>query len=120
MTSHMHFFLQVNGRDVSQSSHHEAVEAFKTAEDPVVVQVFRRLNSSSKIRHDNSNRHSDNMSLITTSTQTDPISDDDDCEGIGENTALLGGCSSSKNDVNGDLEWSNRSNKIFNGSMPGK
>ena len=37
--------LQVNGRDVSQSSHDEAVEAFLQAEEPITVEVLRRAQS---------------------------------------------------------------------------
>lgn len=33
---------QVNGKDLSRASHEEAVEAFRTAKDPIVVQVLRR------------------------------------------------------------------------------
>ncbi|KAK9951833.1 hypothetical protein ABG768_017708 [Culter alburnus] len=33
---------QVNGRDLSRASHEEAVEAFRSAKDPIVVQVLRR------------------------------------------------------------------------------
>ena len=36
------FALQVNGRDVSQSSHEEAVAAFLTASEPITVEVLRR------------------------------------------------------------------------------
>ncbi|KAF5907585.1 PDZ domain-containing RING finger protein 4, partial [Clarias magur] len=32
----------VNGKDLSRASHEEAVEAFRTAKDPIVVQVLRR------------------------------------------------------------------------------
>ena len=35
--------IQVNGRDVSQSSHDEAVEAFLKADEPITVEVLRRL-----------------------------------------------------------------------------
>ncbi len=34
--------MQVNGRDVSQCSHDEAVEAFLAAEEPITVEVLRR------------------------------------------------------------------------------
>ncbi|XP_077051749.1 PDZ domain-containing RING finger protein 4-like [Siphateles boraxobius] len=34
--------LQVNGKDLSRASHDEAVEAFRSAKDPIVVQVLRR------------------------------------------------------------------------------
>ena len=34
--------MQVNGRDVSQSSHEEAVAAFLTAQEPITVEVLRR------------------------------------------------------------------------------
>ncbi|KAK0063899.1 E3 ubiquitin-protein ligase PDZRN3 [Biomphalaria pfeifferi] len=36
------FVHQVNGQDLSQSSHYEAVEAFRTAKEPIIVEVLRR------------------------------------------------------------------------------
>lgn len=33
---------QVNGKDLSRATHDQAVEAFKTAQEPIVVQVLRR------------------------------------------------------------------------------
>ncbi len=39
------FSVQVNGRDVSKSSHDEAVEAFLQAEEPITVEVLRRTSS---------------------------------------------------------------------------
>ena len=38
--------LQVNGHDLSQSTHEEAVEAFRTAKEPIVVEVLRRVNKN--------------------------------------------------------------------------
>ncbi|NXW91544.1 PZRN3 ligase, partial [Alopecoenas beccarii] len=35
-------FPQVNGKDLSKATHEQAVEAFKTAKEPIVVQVLRR------------------------------------------------------------------------------
>eukprot|EP00064_Thunnus_orientalis_P007187 superscaffoldBa00000784_g7206 len=35
----------VNGKELSKSSHEETVETFRTAKDPVVVQVIRRTPS---------------------------------------------------------------------------
>ena len=40
------FLLQVNGRDLSQATHEEAVEAFRTAKEPIVVEVLRRVNKN--------------------------------------------------------------------------
>ncbi|XP_015266727.1 PREDICTED: E3 ubiquitin-protein ligase PDZRN3 isoform X1 [Gekko japonicus] len=34
--------IEVNGKDLSKATHDQAVEAFKTAKDPIVVQVLRR------------------------------------------------------------------------------
>lgn len=34
--------IAVNGRDLSKATHEEAVEAFRTAKEPIVVQVLRR------------------------------------------------------------------------------
>lgn len=33
---------QVNGKDLSQATHDQAVDAFRTATEPIVVQVLRR------------------------------------------------------------------------------
>ncbi|ETE62080.1 hypothetical protein L345_12166, partial [Ophiophagus hannah] len=38
----MYCFTKVNGKDLSKATHDQAVEAFKTAKDPIVVQVLRR------------------------------------------------------------------------------
>ena len=40
------FFVQVNGKDVSNSSHEEAVEVFLAAEEPIMVEVKRRGDNS--------------------------------------------------------------------------
>ena len=40
--SHSHFQFQVNGVDVSQCSHEEAVQRFLEAEEPIMVEVKRR------------------------------------------------------------------------------
>ncbi|CAG5128858.1 unnamed protein product, partial [Candidula unifasciata] len=40
------FMVIVNGQDLSQSSHHEAVEAFRSAKEPIVVEVLRRTSKS--------------------------------------------------------------------------
>ncbi|XP_068128837.1 PDZ domain-containing RING finger protein 4 [Hyperolius riggenbachi] len=56
---------QVNGKDLSKATHEEAVEAFRTAKEPIVVQVLRRapinrgLGSSQEVQ------------LVNVSTQTD-------------------------------------------------
>lgn len=41
----MCFLSQVNGKELSKSSHEETVEAFHAAKEPVVVQVIRRTPS---------------------------------------------------------------------------
>ncbi|XP_046353325.2 E3 ubiquitin-protein ligase PDZRN3-like isoform X2 [Haliotis rufescens] len=38
--------IKVNGQDLSQSSHEAAVEAFRTAKEPIVVEVLRRVNKN--------------------------------------------------------------------------
>lgn len=35
-------FFQVNGKDLSKATHDQAVEAFRTAKEPIMVQVLRR------------------------------------------------------------------------------
>ncbi|XP_072566033.1 PDZ domain-containing RING finger protein 4-like isoform X2 [Paramormyrops kingsleyae] len=51
---------QVNGKDLSKASHEEALEAFRSAKDPIVVQVLRR----SPVARGNSH-------LVDVCTQTD-------------------------------------------------
>lgn len=34
--------FQVNGKDLSSATHEQAVEAFRTAKEPIMVQVLRR------------------------------------------------------------------------------
>lgn len=34
--------FQVNGKDLSKATHDQAVEAFRTTKEPIVVQVLRR------------------------------------------------------------------------------
>lgn len=36
------FLFQVNGKDLSKATHEQAVEAFRTAKEPIMVQVLRR------------------------------------------------------------------------------
>ncbi|XP_052285535.1 E3 ubiquitin-protein ligase PDZRN3-like isoform X1 [Dreissena polymorpha] len=57
--------VKVNGRDLSQASHEEAVEAFRTAEEPIVVEVLRRVNKNKmKTRPTTSN-------MVSIGTQTE-------------------------------------------------
>lgn len=61
----MAFLLQVNGKDLSRASHEEAVQAFRTAKDPIVVQVLRRQPPSL------SQVSSQDVQLVDVCTQTD-------------------------------------------------
>ncbi|KAM8799835.1 E3 ubiquitin-protein ligase PDZRN3 isoform 1-T1 [Eudromia elegans] len=56
---------QVNGKDLSKATHEQAVEAFKTAKEPIVVQVLRR-SPRTKIFSP-----SPESQLVDVSTQTD-------------------------------------------------
>ncbi len=65
-------FFQVNGRDVSNSSHEEAVEAFLQAEEPITVEVLRRggggdCNNSNNNCSNNSNSNSNKSATSTAS-----------------------------------------------------
>lgn len=40
--------FQVNGQDLSKATHEEAVEAFKNAQEPIIVQVMRRSACTAK------------------------------------------------------------------------
>ncbi|XP_033116082.1 PDZ domain-containing RING finger protein 4-like [Anneissia japonica] len=61
--------LNVNGQDLTKSSHEEAVEAFKNASEPIVVQVLRRT-SRAKGKDDKEPLH------CNAGTQTDLQSED--------------------------------------------
>ncbi|KAM8799836.1 E3 ubiquitin-protein ligase PDZRN3 isoform 2-T2 [Eudromia elegans] len=57
--------IEVNGKDLSKATHEQAVEAFKTAKEPIVVQVLRR-SPRTKIFSP-----SPESQLVDVSTQTD-------------------------------------------------
>ncbi|KAI1883425.1 hypothetical protein AGOR_G00231300 [Albula goreensis] len=56
---------QVNGKDISKATHEEAVEVFRSAKDPIVVQVLRR-NPASR-----SHGNPQEVQLVDVCTQTD-------------------------------------------------
>ncbi|KAM4650961.1 E3 ubiquitin-protein ligase PDZRN3 isoform 1-T1 [Discoglossus pictus] len=57
--------IEVNGKDLSRATHDQAVEAFKTAKEPIVVQVLRRT-PRTKIYSP-----APDMPLVDTGTQTE-------------------------------------------------
>ncbi|XP_042705859.2 E3 ubiquitin-protein ligase PDZRN3 isoform X4 [Chrysemys picta bellii] len=57
--------IEVNGKDLSKATHDQAVEAFKTAKEPIVVQVLRRT-PRTKIFSPSHESH-----LVDMGTQTD-------------------------------------------------
>ncbi|KAM4022511.1 LOW QUALITY PROTEIN: E3 ubiquitin-protein ligase PDZRN3 [Anomaloglossus baeobatrachus] len=57
--------IEVNGKDLSKATHDQAVEAFKTAKEPIVVQVLRRT-PRTKIYSPPSD-----VQMMDTGTQTD-------------------------------------------------
>ncbi|XP_006865367.1 PREDICTED: PDZ domain-containing RING finger protein 4-like isoform X2 [Chrysochloris asiatica] len=57
---------QVNGKDLSMATHEEAVEAFRNAKEPIVVQVLRRTPLSKPIYG-----MAPEVQLMNASTQTD-------------------------------------------------
>ncbi|XP_042179281.1 PDZ domain-containing RING finger protein 4-like [Oncorhynchus tshawytscha] len=58
---------EVNGKDLSKASHDEAVEAFRSAKEPIVVQVLRR-NTAGRGSHVSSTQEVD---VVDMCTQTD-------------------------------------------------
>ncbi|XP_006890702.1 PREDICTED: E3 ubiquitin-protein ligase PDZRN3 isoform X2 [Elephantulus edwardii] len=56
---------QVNGKDLSRATHDQAVEAFKTAKEPIVVQVLRRTPRTKMFTPPSQ------LQLVDTGTQTD-------------------------------------------------
>ncbi|XP_069875074.1 E3 ubiquitin-protein ligase PDZRN3 [Dipodomys merriami] len=57
--------IEVNGKDLSRATHDQAVEAFKTAKEPIVVQVLRRTPRTKMFTPPAESQ------LVDTGTQTD-------------------------------------------------
>ncbi|XP_063998260.1 PDZ domain-containing RING finger protein 4 isoform X2 [Pogoniulus pusillus] len=57
--------IEVNGKDLSKATHEEAVEAFRNAKEPIVVQVLRRAPVNK------AHGSSQDVRLVDASTQTD-------------------------------------------------
>ncbi|XP_078518000.1 E3 ubiquitin-protein ligase PDZRN3 isoform X2 [Lissotriton helveticus] len=57
--------IEVNGKDLSRATHEQAVEAFKSAKEPIVVQVLRRSPRSKMLSP------APDAPLVDTATQTD-------------------------------------------------
>ncbi|KAK7916153.1 hypothetical protein WMY93_011914 [Mugilogobius chulae] len=57
--------IEVNGKDLSKATHDQAVEAFRTAKDPIMVQVLRRT------PHPQLLSPTSDTQLLDTSTQTE-------------------------------------------------
>ncbi|XP_004854272.1 E3 ubiquitin-protein ligase PDZRN3 isoform X1 [Heterocephalus glaber] len=57
--------IEVNGKDLSRATHDQAVEAFKTAKEPIVVQVLRRTPRTKMFTPPAE------LQLVDTGTQTD-------------------------------------------------
>lgn len=57
--------IEVNGKDLSKATHEEAVEAFRNAKEPIVVQVLRRAPISK------AHGSSQDVRLVDACTQTD-------------------------------------------------
>ncbi|XP_047390714.1 E3 ubiquitin-protein ligase PDZRN3 isoform X1 [Sciurus carolinensis] len=57
--------IEVNGKDLSRATHDQAVEAFKTAKEPIVVQVLRRTPRTKMFTP------AAEAQLVDTGTQTD-------------------------------------------------
>ncbi|XP_059800334.1 E3 ubiquitin-protein ligase PDZRN3-B isoform X11 [Hypanus sabinus] len=57
--------LEVNGKDLSRATHEQAVEAFRTAKEPIVVQVLRRTPRTKVLNA------SHECQLVDMGTQTD-------------------------------------------------
>ncbi|KAK2161596.1 hypothetical protein LSH36_114g05004 [Paralvinella palmiformis] len=74
--------LQINGQDLTHSTHEEAVEAFQTAKEPIVVEVLRRVSKGSNSSSSGGGGGLDNKmksqlpSMVSTATQTDEYIED--------------------------------------------
>ena len=69
--------LQINGQDLTQSSHEEAVQAFHNAKEPIVVEVLRRVAKGGSSSSCSTNKmKTRSPTMTTTATQTDEIIED--------------------------------------------
>lgn len=68
------FLLQVNGHDLASSTHEEAVDAFRMAKEPIIVEVLRHAATQ------NNNMKSKtpplSPTMVTVATQTDEYTDE--------------------------------------------
>ena len=84
--------LQVNGHDLSTSSHEDAVQAFQTAKEPIIVEVLRRVSKDSGVPADGSpaggmrtggqpaiGQGMGQPGMVTTSTQTEEYTENTYC-----------------------------------------
>ncbi|XP_014678489.1 PREDICTED: uncharacterized protein LOC106818282, partial [Priapulus caudatus] len=82
-----HCVLQVNGQDLTKATHEEAVEAFRTAAEPIIVEVLRRVSKQPKSTNsnggsptsggggDSSGKPSRSSSQISVAVQTEGMAD---------------------------------------------
>ena len=61
-------YFQVNGQDLSSASHEEAVEAFHSAKEPIVVEVLRRASGH---RSKAMKTPQQAITMVSVATQTD-------------------------------------------------
>ncbi|KAF7993507.1 hypothetical protein HCN44_010102 [Aphidius gifuensis] len=68
--------ISINGRDVSNSSHEEAVRYFETAQEPITIQVLRKQSNRINQQIDtklNNNEPKKLLNYTTTSVQTELV-----------------------------------------------
>lgn len=80
ITIYLPCFLQVNGQDLSKSTHEEAVEAFRTAKEPIVVEVLRRVTKTNTTNNNNNKMKTQpqtppSPTMVSVATQTDDFID---------------------------------------------
>ena len=62
----------MNGQDLSKSSHEDAVEAFRTAQEPIVVEVLRRVAKQHNHHRTNNNHHNNGNNNINNGNHLPP------------------------------------------------
>ena len=69
-------YLQINGQDLTESSHEEAVQAFHAAKEPIVVEVLRRVAKGNSAGNQGNKMKTKPPSMVSTATQTDEVIED--------------------------------------------
>ena len=110
------FVIQVNGQDVSNSSHEDAVRCFQSAQEPIIVEVLRRQpgQTITPIQNNGTTRNENEKNLEDTVRRTSGT-------GNAKTTTSIDGIASDEltglNSTNEDSSWK-RNSGTTNSSFP--